>query len=276
MAGGSLTRVAAKAMGSVKERMLARTVSRAVKTASLALYLRGGFRKIEGWCGGPYTFLVLDVLAAAQPQDCRRLGAAEIGVHHGLFFIGMHNLCEPGGKSLALDLFELQDLNVDASGYGDKDVFARNLRSYAAHADDCIVHDGIDSLAISAEYAMELRRRFGPFRFVSVDGGHTPEHCSNDLRIAEQITAQGGVVVLDDSFSYEWPGVTEGMYRYLGQSDTGLVPFAVTRKKAFLTQPEFADRYKRALEAELGTRVGRFWTKDTQILGREVSVLAFQ
>lgn len=268
-------RIAGETLGSLKERRIARQVSRAVGSVPLSRYLTGGFRSIEGWCGGPQTFLVLDLLTALQPNGCRPLGAAEIGVHHGLFFIGMHNLCQAGATSLALDLFDLQELNVDQSGCGDRERFVGNLAAHAQHSNNCIVHGGIDSLTITDDYAGELRQQYGPFRFVSIDGGHTADHCSKDMRTAEHLAAVGGIVIVDDSYSYEWPGVTEGMYRYLGLEDATLVPFAVTRKKAFFTQREFVDEYRSGLEAGLDRKAKSSWTKKTDILGSPVSVIAF-
>ena len=55
-------------------------------------------------------------------------GVVEIGVYHGKFFIAMNGLItDPSVRSVAVDLFESQDLNIDSSGRGDADAFRANL-----------------------------------------------------------------------------------------------------------------------------------------------------
>ena len=66
----------------------------------------------------------------------------------------------------------------------------------------------------------------GPVRLFSVDGGHTEEIVATDMRTAEQALVPGGIVVADDVFNAEWPGVSVGTLRYLDAGGT-LVPFAI-------------------------------------------------
>jgi Methyltransferase domain len=255
-------------------RSKARWVAEHLHSPVLKKYLIEGFHQIEGWCGGPDTFLILDILAGLQPSACTDCGAAEIGVHHGLFFIAMHNGCDRDAKSLAIDLFDLQHFNVDHSGHGEKSIFLSNLAKYAISPDNCFLHRG-DSLSLGEADINSMREKYGPFRFFSVDGGHTADHCFKDLCTSEELIADGGVVMLDDSFAYDWPGVTEGFFRYLNRSEAKLVPFAVTSKKVFLTQNDHCRAYTDGLKEEMGRRDVKFHAKNGTVSGLPILILSF-
>jgi cephalosporin hydroxylase len=255
-------------------RSKAKRVAGHLQSPVLKKYLVEGFHQIEGWCGGPDTFLLLDILAGLQPSACADCGAAEIGVHHGLFFIAMHNRCSRDAKSLAIDLFEFQHLNVDHSGHGERSIFLSNLAKHAISPDNCFLHRG-DSLSLGEADINSMREKYGPFRFFSVDGGHTADHCFKDLCTSEELTAAGGVVILDDSFAYDWPGVTEGLFRYLNRPEAKLAPFAATSKKVFLTQNGHCRTYAAGLKEELSRRDVKFHTKNRTISGSPVLILFF-
>lgn len=191
-------------------------------------------------------------------------------MHHGLFIIGMHLLCGPKSKSLGLDLFELQEFNVDRSGLGNRDIFLRNVRTFVADHGVCDASEPTDSLTLTEEDIEKIREAYTAFRFFSVDGGHTADHCANDLQIAEALTAPGGVIILDDTFSHQWPGVTEGMYRYLANPERALRPFATTAKKTFLAQENFCPDYAASLIRGLGAHAVRHRHKITEISGSQV------
>jgi hypothetical protein len=120
-----------------------------------------------------------------------------------------------------------------------------------------------------------MRERYGPFRFFSVDGGHTADHCFKDLCTSEALTAAGGVVMLDDTFAYDWPGVTEGLYRYLNLSGAGPAPFAATKKKVLLTQSDHCRAYAAGIAEEMGRRGVKFRAKNAAIFGAPVLILSF-
>ena len=54
----------------------------------------------------------------------------------------------------------------------------------------------------------ELKRLAdGPLRIVSVDGGHTADIAAHDLAVADEALAEGGIIIIDDVFNEQWPGV---------------------------------------------------------------------
>ena len=56
----------------------------------------------------------------------------------------------------------------------------------------------------------------------------------SDLRFAEEVLVNGGVVFVDDVFNPEWPGVVEGVPAFL-RAVPALVPFAFVGGKLLLT-----------------------------------------
>jgi hypothetical protein len=159
-------------------------------------------------------------------------------------------------------VFENQDLNIDNSGNGSKVLFEDNLKNLDRHAGSntkIIMGDSTDS-------ALNLVNTLGPgsMRYISIDGGHTAEHAINDLKIAEQLVANEGVVVLDDIMHYCWLGVIEGAVKYLSQHPT-LVPFAIGQNKLWMCKWSYHKKY---LELFKDSNLSRKWPQT--FVGHEI------
>lgn len=191
-------------------------------------------------------------------------GVAEIGVHHGKLFILLYLLGHSSEKAVAIDLFEDQHLNIDSSGSGDLAKFSRNLDR---HADSTrlVLHKG-NSMDLSRPGLMRLAE--GPLRFVSVDGGHTADITVHDLGTAEAAIAGGGIIVVDDVFNEQWPGVGDGVRRYF-ERRRDLVPFAIGANKTYFCRPSHRDIYRDAAVAAARSVTA------TEFLGHPVALLQF-
>ncbi|HEV2069231.1 MAG TPA: class I SAM-dependent methyltransferase [Acidimicrobiales bacterium] len=88
-------------------------------------------------------------------------------------------------------------MNTDASGRGDESAFRANLRRHAGGTDGLEVF-ACSSLQLTPKMIFE---RCGRARFVSIDGGHTETCTLNDLRLAEEVLADDGLVLIDDYFN---------------------------------------------------------------------------
>jgi hypothetical protein len=206
-----------------------------------AAYLKHGQHLVKGWLfpGAPEAIILL-----SEDQTSAGVlgGTAEIGVHHGKLFILLYLLAANNESAVAIDLFSHQDLNVDRSGVGDLERFKRNLREHA-DTSRLVIHEG-DSTQLTSESLLGLGR--GPFRLISIDGGHTAAITASDLAISEGALAKGGIIILDDCFNQDWPGVMDGVHQHFSQP-RAIVPFGIGANKAFFCHPEFAGRYSSIL-----------------------------
>ena len=226
-------------------------------------YLCRGRFYVDGWLRTEAAHIVVAL------TECQRSlgvagGIAEIGVHHGKLFILLYLLGQAPEKAVAIDLFEEQHLNIDHSGSGDLAKFRRNLER---HADSTrlVLHPG-NSMDLTG--AILTRLADGPLRFVSVDGGHTAEITAHDLATAEAAIADGGIVVVDDVFNEQWPGVGDGVRHYF-ERRPNLVPFAIGANKTYFCRPSHRDIYHDAAAATASTVTA------TEFMGQPVGFLQF-
>jgi hypothetical protein len=232
------------------------------------IYRRVGHRLVAGWLA-PEVLEILAVLNSAQRSKNVSGAVAEIGVHHGRLFIGLHLLQHEDEYSVAIDVFGDQDLNIDQSGKGDLAIFRKNVQRWSS-LNAGVIHQG-DSTELRANELRELAH--GDIRLFSIDGGHTDSIVFSDMNLAEATLAPEGIVVADDIFNQDWPGVSTGTLRYLSQGGE-LVPFAIGFNKVLFSSPNYAENYRNILHAHFDNRylivvkMSDFATHDVLILGR--------
>jgi hypothetical protein len=193
----------------------------------------------------------------------------EIGVHHGRLFLLLQLLTRPPERSVAIDLFEMQDENVDGSGKGSRDALLDNLR---AHGCDLSRVELVteNSLRLTPERILSLCG--APPRLFSIDGGHTAEATRNDLALADRTVCEGGLVFLDDYFNASWPGVSEGTCTFVREDRERLMPVAITSNKfVFAAGREQAAAYRhRLLESVLVSHAASTGAQVSTAFGAEV------
>jgi len=86
------------------------------------------------------------------------------------------------------------------------------------------------------------------FRFFHIDGGHNAGEALGDLRLAASVLCDAGVIVLDDPFRPEWPGVTEALIRFL-ETDARFRAILVGFNKLVLGRAGHADCYVQAIDS---------------------------
>lgn len=217
----------------------------------LLAYLRTGFSEVQGWCEAETLSLLAD-LSHIQDDTGVTGGSAEIGVYHGKLLIALHLLRSPGTRTLAIDLFEHQELNLDRSGAGDASELRRNLEANCPDP-DAVVTMARNSLDLADDDVLAILQQFGRFRWFSVDGGHTVDHVVNDLRLAERLTAPGGIIAVDDYYNQDWPGVHEGVARRYILDNPRVVPFVGGFNKLYLTTLGHYNRYFKAMRDRMQT-----------------------
>ena len=217
------------------------------------------FETIEGWFLQDAALLFI-----ACNQLVREYGIAgdalEIGVHHGLSAILTASLRGEGRRFYAVDLFEeLQDQNSSGSGAGARVPFMRNMQRFF---DDLSFMEVIAGSSARLSPA-ELGARFS---FCHIDGGHSARETYQDLQLCYQVVMAGGLVVLDDYFNANWPGVGEGSIRYHLDFPKHFVPVAVGYNKVVLQKaPASFDPHATLAEvfADTPKQVIDFWDTPT-------------
>ncbi len=135
----------------------------------------------------------------------------EIGCHHGKSALMLATMLDVGSEKLSVcDLFGQQADNVSRSGNGDLDAFNLNMqqRRQAGVGINIFQKNSAD---------LTVEEIGNNYRVFHVDGGHNPDEALIDLKLAADSTIESGVIVLDDPFRMEWPGVTEALIRFLDE-----------------------------------------------------------
>ena len=194
------------------------------------------YGRVEGWLGDR-MWQIVDVIGTILDTNGIRGNIAEFGVHHGLFLFLLNVLRNDDERCFAIDIFDEQHLNVDASGgdgRGSLAMFLSHIETLMAPQRRFFQIVQRDTMSFSTSEVVELFGKKG-VKFFSIDGGHTILHACNDLSLAQEVLASGGIIALDDYMSVHWPGVTEGFYRFMQSQNRRLKPFLYFQNKLFLT-----------------------------------------
>ena len=107
----------------------------------------------------------------------------------------------------------------------------------------------------------------------SVDGGHSCEVALNDLRLAHEVLADGGVIMMDDYFDPKFPGVSEAVNRFylLSENHRDTVPFLITGNKLFISTSGHGERYREAIRTAVDEDEVEVW--DAEMFGHRVTVI---
>jgi hypothetical protein len=217
----------------------AATVRAPAQERVLRAYVANGHRRVGGWLE-PLALRSIMLLDRLQRERGIESGLCEIGVHRARLFILLHLLSRMNERTVGFDLFELMPDDVRAA-YG-ANSRAEVVNAIARRGCDL---EGIELVATdSTKLRAEdiLRHTRAPVRMFSIDGGHDAETALSDLHLASRVLIRGGLVLLDDIFNEQWPGVIEATARFLQEPSHGLVPFCHAGNKMYVaTGSEAAD-----------------------------------
>jgi Methyltransferase domain len=163
----------------------------------------------------------------------------EIGAHHGKSAVVLCAMAQPSESVGVCDLFGQQALNLSASGSGERELLERNVTRVVPGFTRLRVFE-CPSSELSASQVGRGQRLF------HVDGGHLLEEALGDLRLAAEVLHERGAIVIDDPFRPDWPGVTEGILRFLDEADD-FVPIAMGFNKLVLVRRDARADYSDAL-----------------------------
>ena len=214
-------------------------------------YIKSDVHKIHGWLEQIDIDYILEIQNYQNRSNiCGSIG--EIGVHHGKVFILLNLLTQKNEHSFAIDLFDDQKENIDRSGLGDLKIFKSYLDSYAVNKENIQIISA-NSLTLGKDFYKEATS--DKFKLFSIDGGHHYQAVINDLKIAEEVISDGGVVLLDDILNHLWIEVVSAYSEYKIKGGK-LIAFAVTRDKLYLTSSsEYAKEYQSVLQTAFGSKL---------------------
>ena len=172
----------------------------------------------------------------------------EIGVHHGKSAVLLALMIQGEREVLGIcDLFGEQSQNLSGSGGGNRAIFEANMRSFCGGR----LPGRILAKPSQDIDPNEIGRKH---RFFHIDGGHNADEALNDLKLAATVTLKEGVIVVDDPFRPEWPGVSEAIVEFLA-ADPRYCGVLVGFNKMIIVRRDFATLYAsefdRAEEHEL-------------------------
>jgi hypothetical protein len=194
------------------------------------------FNDVEGWLDEKALLFTSYYASEFLHQD---FDSIEIGVHHGKYFLGLENLTPVDGRSIAVDVFEEQHLNIDKSGCGDKFRFMENIAQWA------VSPNRVEILQEDSMNVVPDRLGVHQFGLISIDGGHTREHTFHDLQTAKHLISHSGLIVLDDILHQHWLGVTTGALDFFNSPVSArIAPFAIGFNKLFITHFSVAEQRK--------------------------------
>jgi hypothetical protein len=211
--------------------------------------VNGPFNDIAGWCS-PHVFQVLQPIAYFQQSIGLAQPVCEIGVFRGKFFLSMLKASGVAKGHHAIDVFGQQEFNLDFSGAGDLEAFRASI-ALAGEDPDCVTCIARDSTTLRPADLQAIRAVAGGFALFSIDGCHRVEHTVNDLRIAMELTADAGVIFVDDYYNPDWPGVHEAVCRIYVTGSPVYVPLAYIANKLLLCHIGYHQRYLDFLESSV-------------------------
>jgi predicted O-methyltransferase YrrM len=97
----------------------------------------------------------------------------------------------------------------------------------------------------------EYRNMLSSFRWIHIDGKHSAQDVSIDLRLADELLNDNGVVVLDDFFHQGYPQVTQAVFQYLFTNPNSFVLVLCGHRKGYLCRPLTVSKYAQYLRTKL-------------------------
>lgn len=175
---------------------------------------------IDGWFlkGAAELFLWVDYI---QKRNGISGNLFEIGTYQGKSAILLALMVDTNKERFAIcDDFDNKKNNIPV-----KQLFLKNLNSF---------FKDISFTEIYSKESSQLNsKECKNIRFFHIDGGHSADETYQDLQLASRSIIESGIIAVDDLFNEFWPGVMEGVYKFL-TSNKELVPIAIGFNKLLL------------------------------------------
>ena len=178
--------------------------------------------QIDGYLH-PATARATMFLLDAQNENGIEGNLLEIGVLGGRHLALMSRFTKPGTRCFGIDPFYLEGSSLEKVEQNISEIGCdQNVEVIKARSDQ-FKH-------------REYKKRFGPVRFMHIDGSHQYEDVLKDLAIAESVLKEDGLLSFDDFLNPYWLGVSQAMFEYMRKKPwrSAFRPVAFCRPKLFL------------------------------------------
>jgi hypothetical protein len=233
---------------------------------ALDRYLRNGLTEVKGWLSGG-TEKVISEISLAQIEMGRTGSVGEIGVHQGKLLLLLLLTKLDGEGAFAIDPFEDDEINLAQNSPRSVDILQRHIASWAPKATRVQVIAKY-STAVPPSAVVSVS---GRARLLSVDGSHEDEVVTHDMAWSEQVLEPHGIIIVDDFFNSQYPGVCSAVSRHIISSGSRLKPFAVSPGKLYVAQPEAGAE----MRARLKQRFAGNFKRSTMMFGAELDIYTF-
>jgi hypothetical protein len=202
----------------------------------LRKYLNHKIDNISGWLD-PIDAEIIAALSTFQQDRNINGDMLEIGVHHGRLFFVLALSMNGSERALAVDLFE-DDPNNSKKHRGRDLAFFKHVK--ALDISERVSSIKANTLKLSKD---DIASNIKKARIISVDAGHLHDEVLNDLYLAKSALADNGVIVADDYFNYNWPGVTTAVNHFI-ENNPEFEPFLITNGKLYICRYPDVQTYK--------------------------------
>lgn len=197
-------------------------------------------KNIQGWFKEEAATLIA-IVDEYQKTHKVQGNIFEIGVHHGKSSVLFSHLIRESEALYVCDLFDEQG-NVSKSGRGDEEIFITNMKKYGK-----VVPEKIFKCFSSDLKTNEIGSNY---RLFHIDGGHNTDEALADLELSALTLIPDGVIIVDDPFRDEWPGVTEAIILFV-QAHPEFEVIAVGFNKLFLGRRSVASSYRSWIQSRI-------------------------
>ena len=193
-------------------------------------YIRNDLEKIDGWLLKQAAFLSA-ILLDFQKNELGYTGddqaMLEIGVFKGRY-LALLEQCTRDTQDylLGADLYALEDQDIGT---------VQSILKSEGHFPDRVELLETDSMKFET---IQEKLSGKTVRYIHVDGSHKKDHVFVDLKNADSILDDRGVIIMDDFWNVRALGVLQAVFEYFSSAEikTNLAPLAISGGKLFLVR----------------------------------------
>ncbi len=225
-------------------------------------YLERKVQHIEALCEGRLATTAEDAVArvlAARSQQRDEINVLEIGVLFGVGAAFMHMALSPFYKRVHFVLLDPFDgyygpehLDPLTGQKVSREAVERNLTRASIRREDVSILEGFST----DDQLLAQAKKQGPYDVIVIDGDHTYKGVEADYQRYAELVAPGGILIVDDYGSDDWPDVTKFVDAVVMSDDRFERVGTLSRTAIFRRQSAPSGSSKKARQSEVSSSKG--------------------